>query len=236
MVAGGATVQDILSDGVDEIEIPEGGIPGDRTGGTETEDGTGTGSDGSEDGTDETGDDSDGTEDGPVSDDSDGTGSDGSEDGTDETGDDESEDIESGDLSDYLKSPIRKAHQYSFVNGTFFWSNNPSTVRTYWNNQMIGFYYDVEPGVYELSIQAKNYGKLPKEYKNFKIKVRTDYGYETIIEIKAVENGFRWGKGRIQIDGPTNIYLIWINDMYKPERAPVEDANIEYKQIRLLKK
>lgn len=126
----------------------------------------------------------------------------------------------------------RRAHQYSYVDGRFFWDGK--TVRTYWANQTIGFdYSNLKAGKYKVTVKAKNYGVLPKDYKNFIVRVNSGDGAEATLEIKADEKNFHKGTAVIDITGPTSIYLTWLNDAYKPDKNPVEDANIEYELITM---
>ncbi len=126
----------------------------------------------------------------------------------------------------------RGAHKYSYVDGRFFWDHN--SVWTNWANQCIGFdYTNLKAGKYRVIVSAKNRGVVPAEYRNFRVRVNTDDGAEAFIDIPA--NADRYQKGDVVLDitGPTSIYLTWTNDMYKPDQNPVEDANIQYRSIRL---
>lgn len=126
----------------------------------------------------------------------------------------------------------RNAHQYSYIDGRFFWDAN--SVRTYWANQCIGFdYSNLKAGRYRVFVEAKNYGVVPREYTNFSVRVNTDDGAEATISIPADAQHWQRGEAVLDITGPTTIYLTWMNDMYKPDRNPVEDANIQYRSIRL---
>jgi hypothetical protein len=126
----------------------------------------------------------------------------------------------------------RNAHQYSYLDGRFFWDAN--SVWTYWANQCIGFdYSNLKAGRYKVIVQAKNYGVVPREYTNFSVRVNTDDGAEGTISIPANKDQWQRGETVLDITGSTTIYLTWTNDMYKPDRTPVEDANIQYRSIRL---
>ncbi len=126
----------------------------------------------------------------------------------------------------------RNAHQYSYIDGRFFWDAN--SVRTYWANQCIGFdYSNLKAGKYRVIVDAKNYGVVPREYTNFSVRVNTDDGAEAVMSIPADAQQWKRGEVVLDITGPTTIYLTWTNDMYKPDRNPVEDANIQIRSIRL---
>ncbi len=128
----------------------------------------------------------------------------------------------------------RNAHQYSYVDGRFFWDAN--SVRTYWANQCIGFdYSNLKAGKYRVIVEAKNYGVVPREFTSFSVHVNTDDGAEGVISIPADAQQWQRGEAVLDITGPTTIYLTWTNDMYKPDRNPVEDANIQIRSIRLQK-
>ncbi|MBN1531370.1 MAG: hypothetical protein JXA20_01780 [Spirochaetes bacterium] len=126
---------------------------------------------------------------------------------------------------------VRRAHQYSEIQGRFFWDNN--SVRTYWADQSIGFNFpNLESGKYRVIITAKNYGDLPlpKGYSNFEVSVDAD-GTSGVANIKASERN--WERGYAVLDltgGNTNIFLTWLNDSY---REGEYDANIQIKNIRL---
>ena len=130
------------------------------------------------------------------------------------------------------KRLMRKAHQYSYVEGTWYWDNN--TVRTYWANQTIGFEFNnIAAGKYEVTLVAKNYGKVPPKYTAFNVTVESDDNATAKISVPADENKFQKGKTVIDLTGPTTLYFTWTNDMYKPEIGC--DANIQIKKVILKK-
>lgn len=129
------------------------------------------------------------------------------------------------------KKLVRTAHQYSAVDGRFFWDN--SSVRTYWANQYIGFSFPkLEAGKYKVIVVAKNYGKagLPDNYPEFKVRAYAD-GVDGIIKIKASDKAYKRGNTVLDLTGgDTELYLNWINDKYK---KGVYDANIQIKKLIL---
>ncbi len=127
---------------------------------------------------------------------------------------------------------VRTAHQYSEVNGRFFWDND--SVRTYWAGQRIGFNYkDLQPGKYRIIVQAKNYGEagLADNYKEFKVDVDPTSGESITLSIEASDDQYKTARGDLSLSGgDTTIYLTWTNDSYRKGQY---DANIQYRRIRL---
>jgi len=125
---------------------------------------------------------------------------------------------------------VRLASQYTFVDGRFFWDED--SVRTYWSNQTIGFNFaDLQPGVYEVTVVAKNYGTVPPGYREFEVEVDTDNGISGEMSIPV--SGDNYQNGTMTLDltgGNTTIYLTWLNDKYKEN---VYDANIQIQKIQL---
>ena len=132
------------------------------------------------------------------------------------------------------KNDERSAVNYCLNNGRWFFDSEAGTARTYWANQTIGYcFYDLEPGTYEIAIEARNYGALgaPANYKNFKVNVAGD-GVATEAVI-AVNNGKDFKTGTAVLDfrgGDVTVSLTWLNDSYK---EGVYDANIEIRGIQV---
>lgn len=127
---------------------------------------------------------------------------------------------------------VRFGNQFSYIGGRFFWEDN--TVWTSWDNQTIGFdYTNLQSGKYRITIEAKNYGIVPQEYKDFMVRVNSECGDETYVYIEADSDNYKTGSSEIDIVGPTSIYLTWENDMWRPDRDPVEDANIKYRSVKM---
>ena len=126
---------------------------------------------------------------------------------------------------------VRRSHQFSEVQGRFFWDRN--SVTTYWSDQTIGFNFpDLQPGKYRVIVTAKNYGTLPlpPNYREFEVSVDAD-GTSGLAKIPASANN--WERGFAVLDltgGNTDIYLTWMNDKYRENEY---DANIQIKTIRL---
>lgn len=128
------------------------------------------------------------------------------------------------------KKMARKATDYCYTNGTWFWDKN--TARTYWKDQTIGFCFDrLAPGKYEVEVVAKNYGKVPAGYKNFEVMAAGD-GVADQLSIKADEKKFHKGKTVLDLrGGNVLVALTWLNDRYVPEKG--EDANIQIRKVKL---
>jgi len=129
-----------------------------------------------------------------------------------------------------LKRLFRRASEYSFVDGRFFWDKNGA--RTYWANQVIAFNFpELKAGKYKVIVVAKQYGaNLAEDYTNFRVKVEAD-GVEGVAEVPADPKKYK--RGSVVLDltgGNTDIYLTWTNDSYK---KGVYDANIQIKSIKL---
>jgi hypothetical protein len=129
-----------------------------------------------------------------------------------------------------MKRLVRNAHEYSTVDGRFFWDKK--TAWTNWADQTIGFSFpELEAGKYEIIIMAKNYGDLPLPdgYDNFIVAVDAD-GTSGEAMISAAQKGWRKGSVVLDLTGGTDVYLTWLNDQYKEGDY---DTNIQYKKIFL---
>ena len=129
------------------------------------------------------------------------------------------------------RSLVRKVHQYSKLDGKFFWDKK--SVWTYSANHTLGFNFpDLKSGVYEIIIYAKNYGSsaLPPGYENFKVSLDSD-GLSREVLIPA--NTKKYLHGSVKMDltgGDTNIFLTWTNDESIKGKY---DTNIQIKKIKL---
>ena len=129
------------------------------------------------------------------------------------------------------KKLVRHAHEYSEVDGRFFWDKQ--SVRTYWANQTIGFNFpELQPGKYRVKITAKNYGSLPlpDDFDHFNVTIDAD-GTSGQAQIPAEEKG--WRNGSVILDltgGDTDLFLTWTNDKYSEGE---HDANIMIQKIHL---
>ncbi len=133
----------------------------------------------------------------------------------------------------YRKSVNRNALNYCEVGGRFFYDTQARTARTYWKDQKIAYcFYDLEPGLYEVEVRARNYGQLglPSGYDSFRVDIAAD-GVSATAVIPADDRNFRTGSAVLDIrGGDATVVLNWRNDRYK---NGVFDANIEYKDIFL---
>lgn len=133
----------------------------------------------------------------------------------------------------YRKSVVRNALNYCEVGGRFFYDTQARTARTYWKDQNIAYcFYDLEPGLYQVEVRARNYGELglPDGYTAFEVDVAAD-GVSGTAVIPADEKNFRTGSAVLDIrGGDATVMLTWRNDRYQ---ADVFDANIEYKDVFL---
>ena len=123
--------------------------------------------------------------------------------------------------------------KFSFMDGRWFFENKAAY--TFWANQVIGYTFkNLEEGIYEVTVTAKNYGSLPleKKYKEFNIEVDSDYD-SAVMNIKADDKN--WNKEKVTMnfaEGDTTLYLTWTNDSYKENAY---DANIMIKSISIKK-
>lgn len=126
---------------------------------------------------------------------------------------------------------VRRAHQFSELDGRFFFDHN--SVRTYWANQTIGFNFpNLEPGKYRVIIDAKNYGTLPlpSGYSEFEVNIEAD-GTSGIAKIPASSNNWEHGFAVLDLTGGnTDVFLTWMNDKYRENEY---DTNIQIHKIRL---
>ncbi|MCB1172856.1 MAG: hypothetical protein KDK39_04795, partial [Leptospiraceae bacterium] len=129
------------------------------------------------------------------------------------------------------KKVKRNGDQHCYTNGNFFFDKK--TARTYWANQTIGYCFDnLESGIYEVRVSAKNYGAagLPADYQAFAVNVAAD-GVSENISIQASDTAYKSSLALLDVrGGDTVVNLVWTNDKYK---QGVYDANIMYRQISL---
>mgnify|MGYP001457254828 CR=1 FL=1 len=129
-----------------------------------------------------------------------------------------------------MRRLVRNAHEYTTVDGRFFWDNNSAW--TYWQDQTLGFSFpNLEAGKYEITIMGKNYGELPlpADYEYFTIAVDAD-GTSAQAQVPAAMKGWRKGTVVLDITGGTDIMLTWLNDSWKENEY---DANFQFKKIML---
>ncbi len=140
-----------------------------------------------------------------------------------------------------IKQPKEKAvknihlqgDQYSYMDGRWFFDKQ--SAYTCWSGQEIGYTFkNMEEGVYEITIEAANYGSLPlpKNYKNFDLIVESDYDSANMA-IEASDKG--WKKETVTMSfpkGTTTLYITWTNDTYKEGSY---DANFMMKSIQVKK-
>jgi len=123
--------------------------------------------------------------------------------------------------------------QYSGMDGRWFFDKQAAY--THWSGQEIAYKFDnLEEGVYEITIDAQNYGTLPlpKNYKAYNLTIESDYDSASM-DIDASEKS--WKKGTVTMsfpDGPTTIYITWTNDSYKEGQY---DTNFMMKSIHVKK-
>jgi hypothetical protein len=123
--------------------------------------------------------------------------------------------------------------QFSFTDGRWFSENR--AVYTFWANQVIGYTFsNLEEGMYEITIMAKNYDSLPlpKDFKEFNIEIDSDYD-SAEMNIKADDKN--WNKETVTMnfpEGKSTLYISWTNDSYKKD---VSDTNIMIKSVSLKK-
>lgn len=123
--------------------------------------------------------------------------------------------------------------QYSSMDGRWFFDKQ--CAYTHWSGQEIGYTFkNLEEGVYEIEIEVMNEGTLPlpKDYKEFKLDVESDYD-SADMAIDASDR--KWTKGKINMnfpEGTSTVYLTWTNDSYKEGSY---DANIMIKSISVKK-
>lgn len=124
---------------------------------------------------------------------------------------------------------VSRAHQYSFVDGKWFWDDD--SVTAYSANQTIGFTFNnLTAGKYKVTVYAKNNGTLPPKFKKFNLSVESDDGAKGDIKINADENKYKKGHCFLDLTGPNTIYLTWTNDESKDGEY---DTNIQIEKIVL---
>jgi len=130
-------------------------------------------------------------------------------------------------------SVMLKGDQYSGMDGRWFF--DMQSAYTYWSGQEIAYTFDnLEEGLYEITIDARNHGALPlpKNYKAYNLIIESDYDSASM-DIDASEKS--WQKGTVTMsfpDGSTTIYITWTNDSYKEGEY---DTNFMMKSIHVKK-
>ncbi|HPS57894.1 MAG TPA: hypothetical protein PK514_07285 [Spirochaetota bacterium] len=142
-----------------------------------------------------------------------------------------------------IKAPEDKKHknkekhlngdQFSHMDGRWFFDNQGAY--THWSGQEIGYTFEnMEEGVYEVTIEARNQGDLPlpKDFKEFEVNVESDYDSGNV----AIEaNDKESKKGTVTMsfpEGDTTIYTTWTNDSHVEGK---EDTNIKIQSISVKK-
>ena len=129
----------------------------------------------------------------------------------------------------------KTAAEYCNVQGRFFWDDATGAARTYWRDQTIAWCFnDLEPGIYEVTLSARNYGSLglPPGYNNFEVTIAADGVSEKVL-ITADETNYNLGIVALDLrGGDIVVNATWLNDKY---RESVYDANIEIRDINLRK-
>jgi hypothetical protein len=140
-----------------------------------------------------------------------------------------------------IKAPKEKAKtnailqgdQYSSMDGRWFFDKQ--SAYTFWSGQEIGYKFEnMEEGVYEITIQAQNYGTLPlpKDYKEYKLDIESDYDSASM-SIDANEKAWKSGTVTMSFpEGATTVYVTWTNDSYTEGKS---DANFMMKSIHVKK-
>ncbi|MCB1316437.1 MAG: hypothetical protein KDK27_10815, partial [Leptospiraceae bacterium] len=127
----------------------------------------------------------------------------------------------------------RQGYQSCKTEGRFFYDESAGTARTYWANQTIAYCFDdLEPGKYEVSLEARNYGAagLPDNYEYFKVVIAAD-GVAQEVMVPASDDKFETGLTMLDLRGGDIVVgVTWTNDRYKEGEF---DANIEIKSIQL---
>ncbi|MBI3396699.1 MAG: hypothetical protein HY042_12750 [Spirochaetia bacterium] len=114
--------------------------------------------------------------------------------------------------------------------GRWFYTDTGSM--TFWSDQTAAYCFgaDVVPGQYELSVEARNHGKLPPEYKRFRFYAATLAG-GAYLDVPADDAEFRTGRALIEIpQGPFRLNLTWLNDHWD---ARGFDTNVEITRVSL---
>lgn len=123
--------------------------------------------------------------------------------------------------------------EFSFMDGRWFFENKDAY--TFWSDQVIGYTFkNMEEGVYEVTITAKNYDSLPlsKSYKAFNVEIDSDYDSATM-DIKAADKN--WNSESVTMnfaEGNTTLYITWTNESYKENEY---DANFMIHSIQVKK-
>jgi len=127
-----------------------------------------------------------------------------------------------------INSKHMQGDQFSFTDGRWFSENR--AVYTFWANQVIGYTFrNLEEGLYEITVMAKNYDSLPlpKDYKEFNIEIDSDYD-SAAMNIKADDKN--WNKETVTMnfpEGNSTVYFTWTNESFKKD---VSDANLMLNQ------
>lgn len=146
--------------------------------------------------------------------------------------DSKKEDVKSEDTNEDFEEAVIWGKDASYIDGNWYFGKNKS-IYTFWQNLTVGYKVNFKKaGFYNVMIKVRNYGTLPipPKYTVFKLKVNTDAD-EKVIEIEAKKNGASNEKLDLYFgEGVNNVYITWLNDMYKKD---VYDANIEIESIKI---
>jgi hypothetical protein len=117
------------------------------------------------------------------------------------------------------------------VGGRWFYEQNYHNFWTAWADQPLYVYLGKlgSFSLIELIISAKNHGKLPSSYSDFKVNVYNGSTLLGAIYIPASDTQFKEGRGTFSIPaGNVTLTLKWVNDYY----SPPYDANIMIGNVR----
>ena len=123
----------------------------------------------------------------------------------------------------------RNVREACAINGRFFYQGK--TAWTSWANQQLAYCYrNLPSGRYWVTIQARNHGTLPSDYKNFEVLVAAD-GVSGNISVPASADAFKTGKTILDLrGGEQRLVLSWTNDTFVSDTV---DSAIEIQTITL---
>ena len=119
----------------------------------------------------------------------------------------------------YLNRNFRFGKKADYVEGNWFLEFN--SIFTYNTDDVAAFYFPyIKEGNYKIKITAKRWSsfksgiKEPAGFKKYKIKIETDYDKEAFLYIKASSKKMNNGETEIYINGPTYVYVTWVNHCF----------------------
>ncbi|MBD3363032.1 prepilin-type N-terminal cleavage/methylation domain-containing protein [Candidatus Dojkabacteria bacterium] len=132
----------------------------------------------------------------------------------------------------------KKSSRVGRIDGTDWRVHKDSSMNTYWGRTWLEYQVTLDdPGDYSIEVEAKNSGTLPADYNNFKVEIFVDNTSEGIVYIPADSKNYQTASLSISDldEGKHDIKIVWLNDQCDSCRGGTGDANIQIKNMTILK-